>query len=315
MTRRLAVLWLGLVAAVALGTPAQAATPSSDRRAYAAAVEQARALVEEGLNGRSDVAPQALQSLHSVGADRDLPEVTHDLKQTPPDLADADRRLAAATAALARPGDVSDASRAHQQLNDILAADRYSYLRKAPANPVLNFLDSVLNAFFGWLSRQHVGGAGLPAVPTWVWLVILGGVVLAAAGLALTQLRGLRLPRRRRSVPADEEPLSTATVARHAEDRFTAADRLAATGDHTAALRSLMAGVATELSGRPFWEHSPLTLRELFRETGRLDQLRPLLLAFERAVYGGRSVTPDDYAECARLAAPFRNRRQEKEAA
>lgn len=314
MTRGLAVLWLGLVAALALGTPAQAATPSSDRRAYAAAVEQARALVEEGLNGRADVAPQALQSLQSVGADRDLPEVTHDLKETPPDLADADRRLAAATAALARPGDVSDAGRAHQQLDDILAADRYSYLRRAPANPVLNFLNSLLNAFFGWLSRQHVGGPGLPAVPTWVWLAILGGIVLAAAGLALTQLRGLRFPRRRRG-PADEEPLSTAAVARHAEDRFTAADRLAAAGDHTAALRSLMAGVATELSGRPFWEHSPLTLRELFRETGRLEQLRPLLLAFERAVYGGRSVTPDDYAECARLAAPFRHRRQEREAA
>lgn len=313
--RRLTLLSLVLVLAAALATPAEAATTGTDRRAYAAAVEQARALVEEALNGRSGAAPQALESLRSVGADADLPEVTRDLEQNPPDLADADRRLAAATAALSRPGDVSDPARARQQLNDILASDRYSYLRQAPLNPLLSFLNSLLSAFLGWLSRQQVGAPGLPAVPTWIWLVILGAVIVAAAGVAFAQLKGVRLPRWRRRRSRAGEPPSSSVVARHAEDRFSAADRLAGAGDHTAALRSLMAGVATELSGRLFWEQSPLTLRELFRETGRLEQLRPLLIAFERAVYGGGDVTLEAYEECARLAQPFRRQRAEGEAA
>jgi hypothetical protein len=307
----LAAIWLASAAA----PPAQAASPATDRRTYAAAVEQARALVEEARNGRPEAAGQALDSLHSVGADRDLPDVARDLAESPPDLADADRRLSAASAALARPGDVADPARAKSQLDGILAEDRYGYLHRSPPNPVLGFLNSALSTILGWLSRQRVGVPPLPAVPTWVWLALVAAVAALAAGFALTQLRGLRLGWPRRRPKTAGEPLPEAAVARHAEDRFSAADRLAAAGDHRAALRSLIAAVATELSGRPFWEQSPLTVRELFRERGRLEELRPLLLAFERAVYGKQPVSPEAYAECAGLAQPFREHRHQARAA
>jgi hypothetical protein len=92
-----------------------------------------------------------------------------------------------------------------------------------------------------------------------------------------------------------------------AVDRFSEADAAAAKGDYATALRSLVAGVATAVSGRPYWEKSPLTVRELFRSSGRLETLRPLLLTFELTVYGFRPVDEAAYQRCLELAKPFRS--------
>ena len=67
-----------------------------------------------------------------------------------------------------------------------------------------------------------------------------------------------------------------------------------------------MAGVATDLSGRPYWESSPLTVRELFRAHPRFDLLRPLLADFENAVYGGRPISEEEYRSAEKIAAGFR---------
>jgi hypothetical protein len=98
-------------------------------------------------------------------------------------------------------------------------------------------------------------------------------------------------------------------------DRFLEADEAAARGDHAAALRALVAGVATQVSGRPYWETSPLTVRELFRTTTERDRLQPLLQAFELAVYGLRPVTEAEYRHARELAEPFRARAQQSEEA
>ena len=47
-------------------------------------------------------------------------------------------------------------------------------------------------------------------------------------------------------------------------------------------------------------------MRELFRSSGRLEQLRPLLVAFELAVYGFRPVDAATYSRLAELTVTFR---------
>jgi hypothetical protein len=47
-------------------------------------------------------------------------------------------------------------------------------------------------------------------------------------------------------------------------------------------------------------------VREIFSRSGDPASLRPLLLPFEAAVYGGRSVDPSTYERALAAAAPFR---------
>ena len=98
-------------------------------------------------------------------------------------------------------------------------------------------------------------------------------------------------------------------------DHFGQADEAAGRGDYSIALRFLVAAVATSVSRRSYWESSPLTVRELFRGSGKLEQLRPLLVAFELAVYGFRPVDEATYRRAAELAAPFRRSVEAPEAA
>ena len=89
-------------------------------------------------------------------------------------------------------------------------------------------------------------------------------------------------------------------------DYFAEADRLAAAGDRVSAIRSLCAGVAATLAGERTWEGSPLTVREIFQHAPDPMSLRPLLIPFEAAVYGGRDVDEMAYERAVRVAAAYR---------
>jgi hypothetical protein len=93
---------------------------------------------------------------------------------------------------------------------------------------------------------------------------------------------------------------------RQGPDHFAEADRLAAAGDLAGAVRALAGGVAVALGDERDWELSPLTVREIFARAPQPAGLRPLLVAFEAAVYGGRAPGADGYREAAAAAAPLR---------
>lgn len=95
-------------------------------------------------------------------------------------------------------------------------------------------------------------------------------------------------------------------MARGRVDFFREADRLAASRDYVAAIKALAGGVAVHLRGDHAWEHSPLTVRELFQESERAEALRPLLLSFEEASYGHRTPDAATYGRAAEAAAPYR---------
>jgi hypothetical protein len=68
----------------------------------------------------------------------------------------------------------------------------------------------------------------------------------------------------------------------------------------------LCAGVAATLAGEHTWVGSPLTVREIFHGAPDPARLRPLLIPFEAAVYGGRDVDAATYERAAQVAAPYR---------
>jgi len=288
------VAGLALAAAAAftlLGSPLVA---RADDHSYALAVEQAHSLVKEGLAGRYDAASRA-HGILVAGTGQTQPEILADLEKSPPDYADADKRLTAVAAALGRPGDVSNPAQANASLHQILAQDRYRGLR-AGQSLWDRFWNWVLTQLFGWLA-----GLNLVGIPLWFWLTVVGIAAAVAAVIATLIVRtGWTRGVRTQAAGAEPAPLA------HALDRFAAADAAAARKDYTAALRALVAGVATQLSGRPYWETSPLTVRELFRSSGRLEQLRPLLLDFELAVYGQRPVEEEAYRRAEKIAEPYR---------
>jgi hypothetical protein len=223
------------------------------------------------------------------------PEIVADLRREPPDYGDADKRLAALAASLGRPGNVADPGQARSRLQGILAQSRYAALH---AN------DSPWNRFWNWVDYQvfrFLFSLNLGGAPSWFWLTLLGAAAVLAAGVALLIVR-TGWTRAGRALTAGGGPARQAGDA----DRFTEADAAARRGDYTAALRLLVAAVATAVSGKPYWEKSPLTVRELFRASGRLEQLRPLLLPFELSVYGFRPVDEATYRRAAELAEAFR---------
>jgi len=198
---------------------------------------------------------------------------------------------------------VADPTQAKAELHRILAQSRYAGLH---AN------DSLWNRFWNWFDVQlfrFLASLQLGGLPNWFWLSLLGAAALLAGGVSLLILR-TGWTRAGRALATAEAPPPGVEV-----NRFTEADRAADRGDYPAALRLLVAAVATTVSGKPFWESSPLTVRELFRASGRLDQLRPLLVAFELAVYGFRPVDEATYRRVAELAEPYRGPVEAAEAA
>ena len=285
-----------LIAAVLAAAAFAGLGPSgaeADQQSYTVAVEQARGLVREGQDGRADAARQAVAVL-VAGTGDTQPEVLADLRRDPPDYQDAGVRLAAVAAALARPGTVADPGAARARLAAILAQSRYDGLR-AGQSPWDRFWNWVFTNLLNWL-------AGLPlgSVPSWVvWVLALPALLLSVLVAILIARSGWS-----RAAALAETVDGAAPAA--GVDRFARADAAAARGEWTEALRWLVAGVATRVSGRPYWESSPLTVRELFRASGEIDRLRPLLLAFERAVYGFQPVDESEYRRLAALAAPYR---------
>ena len=128
--------------------------------------------------------------------------------------------------------------------------------------------------------------------------------------VTLLLLRAMRGHRRQEARAAEKALASGQT----AWERFAAAERLAAAGDFTGAVRALAGGVAAALGDDRDWEVSPLTVREIFGRSSDPGALAPLLIAFEAAVYGGRELDAETYAGAERAVVPYRSPFQERAA-
>jgi hypothetical protein len=150
------------------------------------------------------------------------------------------------------------------------------------------------------LYRALFGSSGGPSVPIQVFYFLIAAVLLVAAVIIFRSTRGRFIETIRDSAPSRPRPPA---------DYFAEADRLAARGDRIGAVRALCAGVAASLAGERTWEGSPLTARaERSRALPDHATLRPLLLPFEAAVYGGREVDEAAYQRAAQVAAPYRQK-------
>jgi hypothetical protein len=261
---------------------------------YRQAVDSAYQLVRNAAGGDTASAQQAVAALRA-GTGLTQPEIIADLQQKPPDLADAKARLLALLAALDQPADTSDPGLAQQRLHDVLAMSRYDALRRPP---------SLLDRFLQWvgdrinqLLRLLFGAGTGPQAPIWIFYVVGALVLVGVAVIVFRSARG----RFTEGVIAGQS-----TGPRAPADYFAEADRLAARGERVGAIRALCAGVAATLAGERTWEGSPLTVREIFQRAPDPAHLRPLLMPFEAAVYGGREVDAATYERAERVAAPFR---------
>ena len=268
-------------------------TPAST--SYRQAVSDTYDIVRGASPGDLSAAQQATAILRA-GTGQTQPEILADLALRPPELTDASLRLQALLGALDSPADTANPTQAQQRLHDVLSMHRYDDLHRPPS-PLDQFLQwiqdrtkDILRALFG---QTGPGGA----VPPWV-IYSIG--VLIMAGVAFVVFRST-LGRFSGGAAADAPPGPQAPA-----DLFAQADRLAAAGDHVAAIRALCAGVAATIAGERSWEGSPLTVREIFQRAPDPASLRPLLLPFEAAVYGGRDVDAETYGRAAAVAARYR---------
>jgi hypothetical protein len=261
---------------------------------YKQALENTYELVKSAAPGDTASADRAVAALRA-GTGLTQPEIIDDLERKPPDFVDAKARLLALLAVLDQPPNTSDPELAQQRLHDVLAMPRYDALRRPP---------SLLDRFLQWvgdrisqLVRLLFGASTGPQSPTWIFYLFGAAVLIAVAVIVFRSARG----RFTEGVSAGRP-----TGPRAPADYFAEADRLAATGDRVGAIRALCAGVAGTLSGERTWEGSPLTVREIFQRAPDPARLRPLLIPFEAAVYGGREVDPATYERAASVAAPYR---------
>jgi hypothetical protein len=271
-----------------------AAADVSAASSYRVAIEDTYNLVRSAAPNDTAAASHALSVLEA-GTGMTQPEVIADLQRKPPALEDAKTRLLALMNAIDQPANTSDPATAQQRLHDVLAMHRYDALHRPP---------SLLEQFLQWardrldqLLRLLFGGAGGAQAPSWFFYLVGAVVLIAVAVIVFRSVRG----RFSESLIA-HQPAGPRAPA----DYFAEADRLAAKGDRIGAIRNLCAGVAATLAGERTWEGSPLTVREIFQRAPDPTRLRPLLLPFEAAIYGGRDVDAATYARAAQVAAPFR---------
>jgi hypothetical protein len=281
-----------LALAVLAAVPAAAEPPVAPT--YRQAVDSAYHLVQNAADGDAATAHQA-EAVLRAGTGLTQPEIITDLQRQPPDFVDAKSRLLALRALLDHPANTSDPELAQQRLDAVLAMSRYDALRRPP---------SLLDRFVQWvgdrinqLLRLLFGAGAGSQAPTWIFYVFGAGVLIAVAVIIFRSARG-----RFTEGFIAAQPMGPRAPA----DYFAEADRLAARGDRLGAIRALCAGVAATLSGERTWEGSPLTVREIFQKAPDPARLRPLLMPFEAAVYGGREVDAATYDQAARVAAPFR---------
>ena len=272
--------------------PSAAAEPVSPH-GYVDSVEQAYALIENASG--SDAVPAVLAHRALVeGTENTQPEILADLRARPPQYADARSRLRALIAALQQPASTSDPELARQRLHDVMSMSRYDALHRPPS--LLDRLSRWVQDRISDLLRLLFGRRGGAQPPAW-WLFLIGVATVAAIVLMV-----FRAARGQFKQSAAVEPFGP----RPASDYFAEADTLAEKGDRVGAIRALCAGVAATLEGERSWEGSPLTVREIFMRAPDSAGLRPLLLPFEAAVYGGREVDAATYERAARVAAAYR---------
>jgi hypothetical protein len=224
------------------------------------------------------------------------PEIARDLRTQPPDLSDADQRLQALYNALQARVDTADPGAARQQLQQVLAMPRYAGLRAGPslADQALSAIQDAIVRFLQWLG---VGNLHLN-IPVWLWLLLALAAILF---IVFWPARGAwsRGGGNARARPA-------AIGVRPRIDFFSDADALAARHDYDGAIKALAGGVAVRLRGDHVWDHSPLTVRELFEQSDRAALLRPLLHSFEESSYGHRRADEQAYVRAAEAAATYR---------
>lgn len=272
----------------------QAAADASTDALYRQAVHDALALVRNAVPNDTNAAQQAVSVLEA-GTGLTQPEIVADLDRNPPAFDDAVSRLQTLLDALGRPADTSDPVQAQQRLHDVMSMHRYDALHRQPSwlDRLQQWVRDRINDLLNILRRE----AGAPPLPYFVFY-ILGAVVVAAVALLIFSSTRGRFAEGVRAVrPAGP---------RAPADYFAEADRLAAAGDRVGAIRALCAGVAATLTGERTWEGSPLTVREIFQHAPDPAGLRPLLVPFEAAVYGGRDVDEATYQRAVQVASPFR---------
>lgn len=292
--RRLLLLLAG-TAAIFAWAQVTASADTTPPTPYRQAVSDAYDIVSRAAPGDAQAAHQAAALLQS-GTGSSQPEILADLARQPPDLKDAAARLQALLGALDHPAAIDDPAAAQGKLDQVLAMHRYDALHQPPSalDRLRQWFGDRLNEFLRFLfGGNSIGGV----VPTWV-VYGIGVVVIALVGFVVFRSTGGRF--------GGEFAGLTAAGPRAPADFFADADRLAAKGDRVGALRALCAGVAATLAGERTWEGSPLTVREIFQRAPDPASLRPLLLPFEAAVYGGRDVDAATYERAAAVASRFR---------
>ena len=238
-------------------------------------------------------AEQAATTL-AAGTGDSQPEILDDLSTRPPNFDDARARLSNLLRALQSPVDTTNPAGDRAAVRDVLNMHRYDALHQPPSL-FDRFVSWLMDALTRFLSNIPFG-AGIGA----------GGVLIVLAIIAVAIAIILVLATRRAGGHRSEAQLRYESP--RAADLFAEADRLAAAGDHTQALRALCAGVAAALGGERTWDSSPLTVREIFSRASSPSSLRPLLAPFEAAYYGGRPVDKQAYAKASIAADPYRTK-------
>jgi hypothetical protein len=270
-------------------------TAAADASSYRQAVSDAYSIVSQAAPGDVPAAQRAHAVLVEGTADSQ-PEILADLEARPPNLQDAMTRLRALLDTLDNPATAADPAGAQSKLHDVMSMHRYDPLHQPPSffdrvgQWISDRVQQILRALFG-----SVGPGGV--IPAWV-VYAIGAAIILAVGIVVFRATAGRVG----GGYAIDQPSGPKAPA----DYFAEADGLAAQGDRVGAIRALCAGVAATLAGERTWEGSPLTVREIFQRAADPNMLRPLLMPFEAAIYGGRDVDEVTYERAARVASQFR---------
>jgi len=286
---------LAVVLVLGHGVATATAVRAADSGCYADSVDRALQALRDTRGDDRAAARRAADGLEACTGQSQR-EILAELRQDPPDIADARDRLAALSRAARSPAFAPEPARAHSAVRDILAQPRYAALRQDPSLGD-RIRDALLRAAVWVLER--IGGV----VSSGFGIVL---ILAAAAGLALVAIVIVRSSRWRGRPEARAGGLAGPGGAGTSPDRFADADRLAAAGDLDGAVRALAGAVAAALADDRAWTMSPLTVRELFARSSDPATLRPLLVAFEAAVYGERPPDADAYRGADAAAAPYR---------
>jgi len=282
-------------------TATQDVARAADNGGYADSIDHALQMLRAASADDRSAARRAADVLEA-GTGQSQLEILGDLRRDPPDVADARDRLSALAVAVRSPAFAPEPGKSRRAVDDILAEPRYAALRQGPS--LGDRIKAGVIRLLVWLLSQT---AVAVASGLWRVLAVAGAVVLAVAVAVLT--------RSARWAGRPEARLPPLAAASRRRDHFFEADRMAAAGDYAGALRELAGGVAGALGDDLAWEASPLTVRELFSKASEPASLRPLLLAFEAAVYGGRPPDGETYRSAETAAAPFRGRQAAARAA